>query len=304
MSIRVAAFYKFTPLPHFKELQAPLIDALTAALARGTVLLAEEGFNGTLAAPADRMPDVIKALYEITGCTAFDVKYSTASKMPFKRLKVRPKKEIVTFGAGLANPQDRVGHYVEPKDWNELISDPDTVIIDTRNDYEVRIGSFKGAIDPHTERFGQFPEFVREQLKANKKQKIAMFCTGGIRCEKASSFMLQEGYENVYHLKGGILKYLEDVPASDSLWEGACFVFDERVGVLHGLQESSHSMCHGCLEPVSEEERSSLLYEAGVCCPKCTHRLTDKQKASSRERQKQFALARLRGSKHMGPREF
>jgi UPF0176 protein len=299
MSIQVAAFYKFTALPHFRDLAAPLLAQLQAAHAKGSVLLAEEGINGTIAAPKDQMQHALAALATIA--PGFDVKFSESSSYPFKRLKVRLKKEIVTIGPVAADPTKHVGTYVEPEDWNALISDPDVLVIDTRNDYEVRIGTFAKAIDPHTEQFSDFPNFVRETLKAGKYQKIAMFCTGGIRCEKASSFMKHEGFENVYHLKGGILKYLEAVPQQESLWHGACFVFDERVGVGHGLAVSGHSMCHGCLEPLSPEDRTSTWYEEGVCCPRCANMLTEQQKSSNRERQKQHKLAQKRGKKHLGP---
>jgi UPF0176 protein len=303
MTIRVAAFYRFISLPQFRDLQEPMMRALRNAGAKGSVLLAEEGFNGTVAAPADKIPAVIEALSKVTGCADFDVKYSATTEMPFKRLKVKLKKEIVTIGTVAANPNEKVGQYVEPENWNALISDPDVVLIDTRNDYEVKIGTFKGAIDPQTTTFGQFPAYVREKLDANKNARVAMFCTGGIRCEKASSFMINEGYENVYHLKGGILKYLEVMPREGSLWEGACFVFDERVAVGHGLEITGHKMCHGCLEPIMPEDLTSPLYEEGVACPKCADRLTDAQKASGRERQKQFELAKKRGTKHLGPWE-
>jgi UPF0176 protein len=301
MSIQVAAFYKFTALPHFRDLQEPLLARLKQAKVKGSVLLAEEGVNGTIAAARDQMPHALAAIRDFA--PDFDVKFSEAPAFPFKRLKVRLKKEIVTIGTVAADPTKLVGTYVEPEDWNALINDPDVVVIDTRNDYEVRIGTFKGAIDPKTEQFSDFPKFVREELRADKSKKIAMFCTGGIRCEKGSSFMKHEGFESVYHLKGGILKYLEHIPREQSLWDGACFVFDERVGVEHGLAVSGHSMCHGCLEPVAPEGRASPFFEEGVCCPRCAAGLTDAQKDSNRERQKQFVLAQKRGTKHLGPQE-
>jgi UPF0176 protein len=301
MGIQVAAFYKFVSLPHFQDLRAPLLDKLRLAGAKGSVLLAKEGINGTIAALPSQMEQALAALAEIT--PGFDVKFSEAMDFPFKRLKVRLKKEIVTIGNVAADPTKKVGTYVEPQDWNALISDPDVVVIDTRNDYEVRIGTFKGAIDPHTEQFSDFPAYVRQNFDNQKHKKIAMFCTGGIRCEKASSFMKHEGFENVYHLQGGILKYLEQIPEQESLWDGACFVFDERVAVEHGLKVSGHSMCHGCLEPVSPEDRQSPLYEEGVACPKCALNLNEVQRASNRERQRQFMLAQMRGRKHLGPVE-
>jgi UPF0176 protein len=301
MSIQVAAFYKFVSLPQYRELQEPLLARLKKAHVKGSVLLAHEGVNGTIAASSDQMPSALQAIREFA--PDFDVKFSDAPSFPFRRLKVRLKKEIVTIGPVAADPTKRVGTYVDAEHWNALISDPDVVLIDTRNDYEVRIGTFKGAIDPKTQRFSDFPRFVREELRVAKNKKIAMFCTGGIRCEKASSFMKHEGFENVYHLKGGILKYLENIPREQSLWNGACFVFDERVGVEHGLAVSGHSMCHGCLEPVAAEDRASPHYEEGVCCPRCASTISDEQKASNRERQKQFVLAQKRGTKHLGPQE-
>jgi UPF0176 protein len=299
----VAAFYRFHTLPNAAALQAPLLAALRALRVKGSVLLAAEGVNGTIAADPENMEAALNAIQTHCLLPDLDRKYSTSDCFPFKRLKVRLKKEIVTIGAVKANPNERVGSYVEPKDWNALISDPDVIVIDTRNDYEVRCGTFRNAIDPSTDRFSQFPVWVREHLANHKSKKIAMFCTGGIRCEKASSYMKFEGFENVYHLKGGILKYLEEVPKEQSLWDGACYVFDERVAVEHGLARSSFTTCHGCLMPVSAVERESSLYEEGVCCPACAEHLTETQKSSNRERQKQFELSQKRGTRHLGPVE-
>jgi UPF0176 protein len=300
---RIAAFYQFARLPGYRALQAPLLHALKAEGARGSVLLAEEGVNGTIAAPEARLPAALDALRRIAALSLPDVKFSSASDQPFKRMKVRLKKEIVTFGDAEADPLRAVGDYVEPEDWNALIDDPDVIVIDTRNSYECRIGSFANAIDPQTESFGEFADFGRRKLEGKKHRKIAMFCTGGIRCEKATSFLKLQGFEHVYHLKGGILKYLETVPEERSLWRGGCFVFDERVAVGHGLKETGHTICHGCLMPVTSDERRSPLYEEGVSCPACAARLTPEQKASNRERQKQFALAQKRGVRHLGPME-
>ncbi len=303
MTIRVAAFYKFQDLPDYTDRQQPLLDRLKKLGIKGSVLLANEGINGTVAGPFAAIVEAMSAIAEITGVEGADVKYSETATMPFKRLKVRLKKEIVTIGNVNANPNEKVGTYVEPEDWNELIRDPNVILIDTRNDYEVSIGTFKNAIDPHTDSFGEFPDYVRKVLKAPKDAKIAMFCTGGIRCEKASSFMMHEGFKNVYHLKGGILKYLEVTAQEKSLWEGSCFVFDERVSVEHGLKVGDHSMCFGCMEPVTVEEREKPGYELGVSCPKCFPNLTETQLASNRERQKQSVLARKRGESHLGPKE-
>jgi UPF0176 protein len=303
MGISVAAFYKFSSLPRYREAQAPLLAALKRLGVKGSVLVAEEGVNGTIAAAQGQMADALKAIADLTGVGTFHPKLSEASVMPFKRMKVRLKKEIVTIGDVYAKPQEVVGDYIDAADWNALISDPDVVVVDTRNAYEVQVGSFQGAVDPGTERFGEFPDFVRHALADQKHKKIAMFCTGGIRCEKATSFMKHEGFQHVYHLKGGILKYLEEVPADESLWTGGCFVFDERVAVGHGLQPTGHSICHGCLLPVSSEGRQSPQYEDGVCCEACAENLSPAQKASNRERQKQFILAAKRGKRHLGPVE-
>ncbi len=302
-SITVAAFYRFHPLDKIADIREQLLPALKAVGAKGSVLLAEEGVNGTLAAPADQIENAVHAIITLCGLPDLERKYSPAPSLPFMRLKVRLKKEIVTIGNVKANPNEMVGEYVEAKDWNALISDPDVILVDTRNNYEHRVGSFRNAIDPHTESFSQFPEWVNKNLRTMKGKKIATFCTGGIRCEKATSFMRNEGFENVYHLKGGILKYLEEVPPEKSLWHGACYVFDERVAVGHGLQIADFTTCHGCLEPVSAADRLSAGYQEGVCCLRCADRLSDIQKASNRERQKQFELAQKRGAKHLGPTE-
>jgi UPF0176 protein len=298
---KVAAFYKFAKLPQYQELQEALLIALKQGSIKGSVLLAREGVNGTIAGKPDQIDQALRDLEIITSIIGIEPKFSFAETMPFRRMKVRLKKEIVTIGNVKADPTERVGTYVDPLDWNALINDPDVVLIDTRNDYEVGIGTFKGAIDPHTESFGEFPNYVRQNLGNQKHKKIAMFCTGGIRCEKASSFMLNEGFENVYHLKGGILKYLEVVPHAESTWDGACFVFDERVAVEHGLKVSDFSLCHGCMNPVSVEDRLSEKYELGVSCPTCFDRLTPQQFASNRQRQRQMDLAKQKGGKHLGP---
>ncbi len=302
-AFHIAAFYKFISLPNHRDLQAPLTAALKELGVKGIVLLAGEGVNGTIAAAAEHLDKAIVVIKSATGATDLEYKLSFSEKPPFKRLKVRLKKEIVTMGAPEADPSKQVGTYVEPSDWNALISDPDVILIDTRNVYEVSIGTFRNAIDPHTESFGEFPAYVRERLQANKHAKIAMFCTGGIRCEKASSFMKHAGFENVFHLKGGILKYLEVIPPEQSRWQGDCFVFDERVAVGHGLSQSDISMCFGCQQPVTPADRGSPLYERGVCCPNCSDSQTETQKSSNRERQKQIDLARKRGQKHLGPVE-
>jgi UPF0176 protein len=299
----IAAFYRFHPLDDAARLQAPLLAALKALGVKGSVLLAGEGVNGTICAAPERVAAALAAVMRSCNLPELDRKYSRADHMPFMRLKVRLRKEIVTIGPVRANPNEAVGTYVEPAEWNALISDPDVIVVDTRNAYEFRVGSFRNAIDPGTDSFSQFPQWVNQQLDSQRGKKIAMFCTGGIRCEKASSFMKLAGFEQVYHLKGGILKYLEEVPPEESLWDGACYVFDARVAVGHGLVPSDYTTCHGCLMPVSAAERTSPLYEEGVCCPACAATLTEVQKASNRERQKQFVLAQERGGKHLGPVE-
>jgi UPF0176 protein len=243
----------------------------------------------------------------LPGFADLEVKYSAAGTMPFHRMKVRVKPEIVTMGQPHVDPLTGVGHYVSPKDWNALISAPDTIVIDTRNDYEVAIGSFAGAIDPGTASFREFPAWFRAErerlLGTGAPPRIAMFCTGGIRCEKSTAFLKSEGIEEVYHLEGGILKYLETVPAGESLWEGECFVFDQRVAVGHGLEAGTHSLCHGCRKPVNAAERTSPLYVAGVSCPACHDQRSDAQRAGYAERERQEQLARARGTAHLGARK-
>ena len=299
---KIAAFYQFAQLPTYQEMQAPLLDAMQAHGACGSILLAEEGINGTIAVRSKALEATLGAITRITGLSDFGAKFSSADRKPFRRMKVRLKKEIVTIGDVKANPNEKVGAYVEPHDWNALISDPDVLVIDTRNAYEIGVGTFAHALDPHTESFSEFPKWVRETLH-DKSKKIAMFCTGGIRCEKASSFLKHEGFEQVFHLKGGILKYLEDVPANESLWHGGCFVFDERVAVGHELKVMDFSLCHGCMDPVSAEDRKHPKYEEGVCCPACADQLSEAQKSSNRERQKQIKIAAARGLKHLATTE-
>jgi len=299
----VAAFYHFGALPDYASLQAPLTALCESRGVMGICLLAAEGINGTLAGLPHDMKAVLAEIRALTGFADLEHKMSYAETMPFLRLKVRLKKEIVTLGVPSVDPTRLVGTYVEPEDWNALIADPDIVLIDTRNADEVRIGTFEGAIDPQTRSFSQFPDYVKTRLDPHKQPKIAMFCTGGIRCEKASNYMLQEGFAEVYHLKGGILKYLEVIPEDQSKWHGDCFVFDRRVAVGHGLKVSSHlHLCAGCRAPLSLEERQSNAYEEGVCCPYCVAVLSPQQKASARERHKQMLLAEQRGTSHLGPR--
>ena len=298
--IVVAALYKFVSLPDFRDLREPLLDACLAAGTRGTLLLAHEGINGTIAGSRAAIDAVLTWLRNDPRLADIEHKESLDAHIPFHRMKVKLKKEIVTLGIPGVDPNVRVSQYVSPRDWNALILDPEVLVLDTRNDYECDIGTFQGALDPRTNNFRQFPGFVREHLDPGKHKKVAMFCTGGIRCEKASAFMLNEGFEAVYHLQGGILKYLEEVPAEESLWQGECFVFDNRVAVDHQLRRGQYDQCHGCRHPITEQDKHGDRYEAGVCCPHCFDRLTDDQKLRFRERQKQVKLAAERGEPHVG----
>lgn len=299
-NIVVAALYKFVALPDFHELREPMLDACIAAGVKGTLLLAEEGINGTIAGSRDAIDQILAYLKADPRLADIDHKESLDSEIPFYRMKVKLKKEIVTMGVGGIDPNSLVGHYVDPKDWNALISDPEVTLIDTRNAYECDIGSFKGAINPQTTTFREMPAYVKENLDPQKNKKVAMFCTGGIRCEKSTAYMLEQGYEEVYHLKGGILKYLEDVPKEQSLWQGECFVFDNRVAVDHDLNVGSYDQCHGCRHPITVQQKQSEHYQAGVCCPLCYDSLSPDQKARFAERQKQIDLAKARNEKHIG----
>ncbi|RJF85581.1 rhodanese-related sulfurtransferase [Sphingomonas cavernae] len=303
--IRVAALYRFTRLEDIAALREPLLAGCNEGGVKGTLLLAAEGINGTIAGSEAAIARVINHIRTaLPDCAALEVKYSGAETMPFHRMKVRLKREIVTMGQPDIDPLKGVGHYVAPADWNALIADPDTIVIDTRNDYEVAIGSFKGAIDPKTPSFRDFPGWFREQrdtlIGQGKAPKVAMFCTGGIRCEKSTAFLKSEGLDEVYHLQGGILKYLEDVPAEQSLWEGECFVFDQRVSVRHGLAPGTHDLCHACRRPVNAADKASSLYVDGVSCPACHQERDEAQRAGYAERARQTKLAEARGEAHIG----
>lgn len=295
--IVVAALYKFVTLKDFANLKQPLLAAMRAHGVKGTLLLAAEGINGTISGTRGGIDGFLSELKTDRRFADVDHKESHCEENPFYRRKVKLKKEIVTIGVDGVDPCKKVGIYVEPADWNALIADPGVLLIDTRNDYEVALGTFEGAIDPGTSSFGEFPEYVDKNLDAAKHRKIAMFCTGGIRCEKASSHLVSRGFGEVYHLRGGILKYLEEVPKEQSRWHGECFVFDQRVAVGHGLAPTKPEMCHGCRMPLSADEKASEFYEEGVSCPKCFAALSEKSKASARERQKQINLARMRGQR-------
>ena len=301
---RVAALYHFADLPDHAHMRGPLREACEELGLCGTLLLAPEGINGTVAGTGDRVDQLIAGLRADPRLRALDAKFSTSTRKPFHRMKVRLKREIVTLGVEGVDPTERVGTYVEPRDWNALISDPDVAVIDTRNAFEVELGSFRGAIDPKTESFREFPDWVRAHRGAleagGRPKRVAMFCTGGIRCEKASSWMLDNGFEEVYHLKGGILRYLEELPEEDSLWQGECFVFDERVSVGHGLAETDTEVCRSCRMPLSVDDRSHPLFEAGVSCHRCAHEMGDARRKRLRERQMQVDLASQRGELHIG----
>jgi len=290
----IAALYHFTRFEDPAALKPALLELCVAQGVKGTLLLAHEGVNGTIAGPRGGIEAVIAHLRALPGCSDLEWKEAHSETPPFPRMKVRIKREIVTMGQPDVDPQARVGHYVEPQDWNDLIRDPEVAVIDTRNDYEVAIGTFDGAIDPRTASFGEFPAWWEANKDRFHNKKIAMFCTGGIRCEKSTNYLLGQGVEEVFHLKGGILKYLEDVPAQESTWQGDCFVFDARVSVGHGLRKGPHMLCHGCRQPILPEDRDRPEYEEGVSCHHCFDRTTEDDKARFRERQKQLRLAARR----------
>ncbi|MBL92385.1 MAG: hypothetical protein CMH56_11320 [Myxococcales bacterium] len=297
---QVVALYHFCVLDDVSQKQVAISQKAESLQIKGTLLLAREGINGTVAGTPEAIQGLLAFLESFDAFQGLEYKLSQAAEMPFLRLKVRIKDEIVTMGQPNIDPLKKVGAYVTPNEWNDLIQDPDVVLVDTRNDYEVAIGTFEGAINPNTESFREFPEWVKNNLQPNKDKKVAMFCTGGIRCEKATSYLLQEGFENVFHLKGGILKYLEDIPEQDSLWDGECFVFDQRVAIKHGLKEGSYDLCYGCRCPINADDKAHPHFEEGVCCPHCTDTLTDEQKARFRMRQRQMRLAKERGTQHIG----
>lgn len=307
MKFLTAALYKFVSLPNYKDLQAPILSACEVNHIKGTILLASEGINGTIAGLPDNIHAVLNFLRTdaLFGGKFADLEHkeSYADEHPFYRMKVKLKKEIVTLGVAGVSPTKQVGTYVKPQDWNALISDPEVILIDTRNDYEVDIGTFKGAIDPKTTTFREFPEYVAKNLDVTKHKKVAMFCTGGIRCEKASSYMMDQGFEEVYHLQGGILKYLETVPEQESLWQGECFVFDQRVAVKHNLEVGEFDQCYACRHPLSPAEMQSAQYTPGISCPYCYNTISEQKKKSLTERQKQVILAKKRGETHIGEKQ-
>lgn len=298
--IVVCALYKFVSLKNYQALRQPLLDVMTAHHIRGTLLLAHEGINGTVAGSRQAIDTLLDWLKSDPRLADIDHKESLTDAPPFNRTKVKLKKEIVTMGIEDIDPNRIVGTYVEPKDWNRLISDPDVILIDTRNDYEYQVGTFKNAINPNTVSFREFPEFAKQQLSPEKHKKIAMFCTGGIRCEKSTAFLKAQGFDEVYHLKGGILKYLEEVPAPETLWLGECFVFDERVTVNLQLEKGQYDQCNACRMPITDEDKASDKYEQGCSCPHCYDKVAPERKVRFMEREKQMALARQRGEAHIG----
>ena len=298
------AMYHFVKLPHFQNLQKPLLNFCISRSIKGTLLLADEGINGTLAGPEKF---ILELLYYLKNDPIFEGNFknlahkeSWSDKSPFYRMKVKLKKEIVTLGVPGVSPTKIVGKYVKPKDWNSIISDPEVILIDTRNDYEFEIGTFKNALNPKTRTFREFPDFVNSHLNPKKNKKIAMFCTGGIRCEKASSYLMSMGFNDVYHLEGGILKYLEEVKAEESLWQGECFVFDQRVAIKHGLEVGDYDQCYACRYPLSQEDVKSNNYTPGISCPHCYNKHTPEKLKALTERQKQVILAKKRGIEHLG----
>ena len=296
----VAALYKFVRLPDFETLRSPLHKVMTDHEVRGTVLLAAEGVNGTIAGTREGVDAVLDFLRSDPRINTLTAKESYTQENPFYRSKVKLKKEIVTMGVEDIDPNDIVGTYVKPEDWNALIADPDVLLVDTRNAYEVQIGSFKNALNPNTESFREFPEFAKQNLDPSKHKKVAMFCTGGIRCEKSTAFMKQQGFKEVYHLEGGILKYLEEVPQENSLWEGECFVFDNRVTVNHQLEKGSYDQCHACRMPITELDMASEQYQRGISCPHCYDEHNEEQRSRYAERERQVQLAKARGESHIG----
>ncbi|MEO0392214.1 MAG: rhodanese-related sulfurtransferase [Pseudomonadota bacterium] len=300
MTWTVAALYHFTPFDDPAGLRLPLLRACEQAGVVGTILLAPEGINGTIASDRQGIDTALTTIRALPGCADLVWKESDAQQQPFYRMKVRLKREIVTMGVDGVSPAARVGHYVKPADWNDFIVQDDVVMIDTRNDFEVSIGTFDGAIDPDTTSFGEFPAWWQANAHRFAGKRVGMFCTGGIRCEKATSWLVDQGHDNVFHLQGGILKYLEDVPAQDSQWQGQCFVFDERVSVGHGLEPGDYEMCRACRRPVSPADKRHVAYQRGVSCPRCIDEYTPADRARFAERQRQIDLAEQRGERHIG----
>ncbi|QIR14300.1 rhodanese-related sulfurtransferase [Shewanella aestuarii] len=296
----VCALYKFVALPHFETVRLPLLDIMENHGIKGTLLLAQEGINGTVAGEKAGIDALLAWLNSQPGLDNIVTKLSFDDQMPFYRTKVKLKKEIVTMGVEGIDPRKVVGTYVKPKDWNALISDPEVLLVDTRNDYEVQIGTFENAVNPVTDTFREFPEYVKQNLDPAKHKKVAMFCTGGIRCEKSTAYLKELGFDEVYHLEGGILKYLEEVSPEESMWKGECFVFDNRVAVNHTLEKGQYDQCNACRMPITKEEKQSPAFIQGVSCPHCVDKITPEQRQRFIERERQVQLAKQRGEAHIG----
>lgn len=296
----VCALYHFVILEDFESLRKPLLNIMLEHEVKGTLLLAREGINGTISGTRQGIDNVIAWLRNDDRLSKLDTKESHDDQIPFYRTRVKLKKEIVTMGIESIDPNHIVGTYIKPKDWNALISDPDVLLLDTRNDYEVAIGTFKDAINPDTTAFREFPKYIKDNLDKDKHKKVAMFCTGGIRCEKSTAFLKTQGFDEVFHLEGGVLKYLEEVPEEDSLWEGECFVFDNRVSVNHQLEKGQYDQCHACRMPITEADKEHEHYLLGVSCHHCYNHTSELQKSRYLERQKQIRLAEERGEEHIG----
>ncbi len=296
----ITALYKFTDFSDFENHRDSIYQALVDNHVKGTLLIAHEGINGTIAGSREGVDNVLQFLRDIPAIGELSYKESFSNEMPFYRTKVKLKKEIVTMGVNDIDPKKDAGQYVKPEDWNALISDPEVLLIDTRNDYEYQVGTFKNAINPNTDTFREFPDYIAKNLDKNKHKKVAMFCTGGIRCEKSTAFMKQQGFDEVYHLQGGVLQYFEDVPTEKSLWNGECFVFDNRVTVNQELQPGSYDQCYACRMPITEEEKQSEYYIKGESCPHCYNKTSLAQKQRFKEREKQAQLAKAKGKQHIG----
>ena len=303
----ISALYKFHNIPDPCKIHNEIREELKKNSIKGTVLIGSEGINGTISARCSKnLNESLAFIRSISGFKNIDIKNSFSKKNPFVRLKVKLKKEIVTIGDSSVNPNINRGDYVEPNEWNKIIEDEDVLLIDTRNKYECTIGTFRNALNPNTTKFREFPKWLDSQNFSDsykKNKKVAMFCTGGIRCEKASSLMKTKGFKNVYHLKGGILNYFESVPEKESLWNGECFVFDDRVSIKHDLSEGTYDMCHGCRMPITDDDKKSKKFIKGVACPKCFDKTSDEQKSRYMSRQKQIDIAKKRNKQHIGPRE-
>ena len=294
-----AALYKFVELNDYKELREPLYQTLIANDVKGTLLLAREGINGTICGTREAIDNVLNYLRSGERFADIEHKESPSDEQAFYRTKVKLKKEIVTLGVDWVDPKSSAGTYVDPEKWNDLIADPEVLVIDTRNEYEYAVGTFEGAINPKTDTFREFPEYVKQHLDPEKHKKVAMFCTGGIRCEKSTAYLKEQGFDEVYHLKGGILKYLEMMPEDNSRWNGECFVFDQRVTVKHGLEQGEYDQCYACRMPITAEEMQSEHYQKGVSCPHCYDKTSTEQKERFAERERQIQLAKARGEKHI-----